>query len=116
MALAPVTEGLSVRLVRNVFRRNRLSGADKVEGFVAAHIVGRSEERRRAFTAQIVYRARRDYWIHGVTMATVARAISNGGVVRAGVHFLADAADQIALMAELRQAGVDQTERFEPQE
>ncbi len=116
MALVPFPEGLGVRLVRNVFRRNRLSGGDQVEGFVAAHIVGRSQGRRLAFTAQIVYRDRRDYWIHGVALATVARTISIGGVVRAGVHFLADAADQIALMAELRKAGVEQTERFEPQE
>jgi saccharopine dehydrogenase-like NADP-dependent oxidoreductase len=86
MALIPVPEGLGVRLVRNVFRRNRLSGADKVEGFVAAHIVGRSQGRRLAFTAQIVYRDRRDYWIHGVAMATVARTFPT--VESSGLAFI----------------------------
>jgi hypothetical protein len=34
--------------------------------------------------------------------------------VQAGVHFLAHAVEPIALMAELRKAGVEQTETFEP--
>jgi hypothetical protein len=33
---------------------------------------------------------------------------------RAGVHFLADAVDPIAIIAELRKAGVEQIENFEP--
>jgi len=108
MALV-LPEGLGVRLVRNVFRRNRLP----VDGFVAAQILGRSQGRRLALTVQIVYRERRDYWIHGLALATVARIVSESKGVRAGVHFLADAVEPIAFMAELRKAGVEQTENFE---
>ncbi|MFZ0291800.1 MAG: hypothetical protein WAL65_22200, partial [Candidatus Sulfotelmatobacter sp.] len=114
MALVPLPEGLGVRLLRNVFRRNRLHGGDRVDGFVVAHVLGRSQGRRLDLTVQIVYKDRRDYWIHGVALATVARAVSGGKAVRAGVHFLADAADPTSLMAELRKAGVEQNERFEP--
>jgi hypothetical protein len=108
MALVPLPEGLGVRLVRNVFRRNRLP----VDGFVAAQILGRSQGRRLALTVQIVYRQRRDYWIHGLALATVARRVSEGKSVQAGVHFLADAMDPIVFLAELRKAGVDQTENL----
>lgn len=112
MALVPLPEGLGVRLVRNVFRRNRLP----VDGFVAAQILGRSQGRRLALTVQIVYRERRDYWIHGLALATVARIISESKGAQAGVHFLADAVNPITLMAELRKAGVEQTENLEPRE
>ena len=114
MALLPLPEGLGVRLVRNVFRRNRLPGVDRVDGFVAAQILGRSQGRRLALTVQIVYKDRRDYWINGLALATVARMISGSEGVQAGVHFLADAVDPIAFMAELRKAGVEQTENLEP--
>ena len=109
MALVPLPEGLGVRLVRNVFRRNRLP----VDGFVAAQVLGRSQGRRLALTVQIVYRERRDYWIHGLALATVARLISEGKGVRAGVHFLADAVNPVAFMSELGKAGVEQIENFE---
>ena len=109
MALVPLPEGLGVGLLRNAFRRNRLP----VDGFVAAEILGRSQGRRLALTVQIVYRHRRDYWINGLVLATVARIVSEGKNVQAGVHFLADAVDPIAFMAELRKAGVEQTENFE---
>ena len=110
MALIPLPEELSVRLFRNIFRRNRLP----VDGFVSVQILGRSENHRLALTVQLVYRARRDYWIHGLTLATVARLVSEGKSVQPGVHFLSDAVDPIAFMAELRKAGVDQTETCEP--
>jgi len=115
MALVPLPEGLGVRLVRNVFRRNRMP----VDGFVAAQILGRSQGRRMTLTVQLVYRERRDYWIHGLALATVARLIfENKGSeckgVRHGVHFLADAVDPIAFMAELRKSGVEQTETLAP--
>jgi hypothetical protein len=109
MALLPLPEALSVRLFRNVFRRNRLP----VDGFVVAQILGRSQGRRLALTAQIIYKERRDYWIHGLVLATVARTISEGNGIRAGIHFLADAVDPIAFMTELRKARVEQTENFE---
>lgn len=109
MALVPLPEGLGVRMVGNVFRRNRLL----VDGFVAAQILGRSQGRRLALTVQIVYRERRDYWIHGLALATVASMVAVRKGVQAGVHFLADAVDPIAFMAELRKAGVEQIENFE---
>jgi hypothetical protein len=109
MALVPLPEGLSVRMLRNVFRRNRLG----VDGFVAAQILGRSQGRRLSLTVQIFYRNRRDYWIHGTVLATAARMISQSNGVQPGVHFLADAVDPIVFMAELRKAGVEQTEHFE---
>jgi hypothetical protein len=110
MALVPLPERLSVRLFRNVFRRNRLS----VDGFVSAQILGRFQGRGLTLTVQVVYRERRDYWIHGLVLATVARMVSENKGVRAGVHFLADAVDPIAFMTELRKAGVEQTEKLEP--
>ncbi len=116
MALLPLPEALSVRLFRKVFRRNRLPGVDKADGFVVAHVLGRSQERRLTLTVQVVYRERRDYWIHGLALATVARMVSEGKEVQAGVRFLADAVDPIAFMAELRKAGVEQTEKLEPRE
>jgi hypothetical protein len=112
MALLPLPEGWGVRLVRNVFRRNRLP----VDGFVAVQILGRSQGRRLKLTAQIAYKERRDYWIHGLVMATVARLVAENKGVQSGVRFLAEAVDPIAFMAELRKAGVEQTENFEPGE
>jgi hypothetical protein len=110
MALLPLPEALSVRLFRNVFRRNRLP----VDGFVGAQILGRSQGHRQTLTVQVVYKERRDYWIHGLTLATVARMVSESQGVQTGIHFLADAVDPTAFMAELRKAGVEQTENFEP--
>ncbi len=110
MALIPLPEGLSVHLFRNIFRRNRLP----VDGFVSVQILGRSQSHRLVLTVQLVYRARRDYWINGLTLATVARMVSKGRAVQPGVHFLGDAVDAIAFLAELRKAGVEQTETCEP--
>jgi len=110
MALVPLPEGLSVRLFRNVFRRNRLP----VDGFIVAQILGRSQGHRHKMTVQVVYKQRRDYWIHGLVLATAARMVSESKGVKAGVHFLADAVDPIAFMADLRKAGVEQSEKLEP--
>jgi hypothetical protein len=109
LALLPLPEGLAVRLLRNIFRRNRLP----VDGFAAGEVLGRSQGRRFALTAQIVYKERRDYWINGLLPAMVARMISEGKSVRPGVHFLFEAVDPITFMAELKKAGVDQTENFQ---
>jgi hypothetical protein len=54
-----------------------------------------------------------DYWIHGLALAKVARMVSEGKAVQAGLHFLADAVDPVAFMTELREAGVDQIENLE---
>jgi short subunit dehydrogenase-like uncharacterized protein len=110
MALVPLPDELGVRLFRSVFRRNRLP----VDGFVLAQILGRSQGRRLALTVRVVYRERRDYWIHGLVLATAARMVSERKSVRPGVHFLADAVDPIAFMSELRRGGVEQTENWEP--
>jgi len=110
MALVPLPESFGVHLVRNVFRRNRLP----VDGFVVARVAGGSRGVRQELTVQLVYRDRRDYWIHGLALATVARMVSEGRGVKAGVHFLADAVDPLAFSAELRHAGVEQTENFGP--
>jgi hypothetical protein len=110
MALVPLPEGLGVRSLWNLFRRNR----PPVDDFVAAQIVGRSQGRRLALTVQIVYKDRRDYWIFGLALATVAHIVWESKGVQAGVHFLADAVDPTAFLAELRKAGVELTENFEP--
>ncbi len=108
IAVLPLPEGLSVRLLRNIFRRNRLP----VDGFVVAEVLGSSQGRRSALNAQVVYKERRDYWINGLVPAIVARMIAEGKSIRPGVHFLADAVDPMILIAELRKAGIEQTEEF----
>jgi saccharopine dehydrogenase (NAD+, L-lysine forming) len=111
MALLPLPQALSVRWFRNIFRRNRLP----VDGFVVACVLGSSQGRKLSFTTQIVYRDRRDYWIHGVALATTARMILEGKA-KPGVHFVADAVDPIAFMAELQKAGVELLENLDPVE
>jgi hypothetical protein len=61
---------------------------------------------------RIVFREHGDYWMNGIVAATVARLIARGGCVEPGVHYLADAVDPILFMAELRKAGVEQSESF----
>lgn len=110
VALLPLSQELGARLIRDAYRRDRVP----VDGFVVVQVAGRAQGRRLALTVQIVYDEQRPYWIAGLVPATVARMISQGKGVRAGVHFLADAVDPIAFMAELRKAGVEPTENFEP--
>ncbi|HKD81562.1 MAG TPA: saccharopine dehydrogenase NADP-binding domain-containing protein [Candidatus Angelobacter sp.] len=106
IALLPLPERFSVRLVRNMFRRNRLP----VDGFALAQVNGLSQGRRYVFTAQVAYRDRRDYWINGLVPAITARMIAERRHIRHGVHFLGNAVDPITFMAELKKAGVEQTE------
>jgi hypothetical protein len=110
MALLPLPEKLNVRLLRNVFRRNRLP----VDGFVAADVLGNSKGRSVVLKVRICYRERRDYWINAVALATVARVISRGDTVKRGVHFLSEAVDPAAFMAELRSAGIELIEKLVP--
>jgi hypothetical protein len=56
---------------------------------------------------------RRDYWINGVAQATIAGMVSVGKGVSSGVRLLYDAVVPRVLVAELRRAGVQQTETFE---
>jgi hypothetical protein len=112
IALLPLPEGSGVRLLRNIFRGNRLP----VGGFVVVRLSGRSEGRNAALSVQVVFQAGRHYWINGVVLATAARMISAGKGAQAGVHFLSDAVDPLTFVAELRKAGVQQTETFEIRE
>lgn len=109
IALLPLSEESGVRLLQDIFRRNHLP----VAGFVVVHVVGRSEGRSAALWTRIMFDACYDYWMNGVALATVARMVSAGKGVQSGVHFLSDAVDPMALVAELRRAGVQQTETFE---
>jgi saccharopine dehydrogenase-like NADP-dependent oxidoreductase len=114
MASVPLPQGLAVRMVRNVFRRNRLPGTNDVGGFVVAQIPGSFKGQKLSLTARIVYKQGHDYRIHGVALATVARMVAERKGVKAGLHFLADAVDPNVLMPELRKSGVEYSENFEP--
>jgi saccharopine dehydrogenase (NAD+, L-lysine forming) len=105
LAVLPLPEKWGVRMLRNIFRRNR----QPVGGFVIARAQGRG----MALTARIVFEKGRDYWINGVVAATVARMIATGAGVRAGVRYLADAVDAIPFMEALRKSGVAQKEAWE---
>jgi len=108
IALLPIPGGLGVRLLRNAFRRGSLP----VGGFVAAEVLGRAAERSFSLTVRVTYDKHRDYWINGLVSAIVARMISEQRGVEPGVHFVADAVDPIAFLAELRSAGLDHSESF----
>lgn len=108
IAVVPISEKSGVRLLRNIFRRNRLP----VAGFVVVHVTGRSQGRSAVLRSHIVFHAGRAYWMNGVALATVARLASAGKGVHAGVHFLPEAVDLIEFMGELRNAGVEHTETF----
>lgn len=109
VALVPLPERIGIRLFREMFRRNRFP----VDGFALARVIGKAQGREAAFTARIVYRNRRDYWMNGIVPATVASLISRRHGVKAGLHYLAGAVDPVASMAELQQAGIEQTEEFQ---
>lgn len=112
IGLLPLSQSSGARLLRNAYRKNRLP----VGGFIVAQIIGRFQGRRLTLTVQIIYEEDRAYWVNGLVPATVARMISEGKGVQTGVHFLANAVDPVALMAELRKSGVEQTETFESSE
>ncbi len=112
VALLPLPEQIGVRLIRSVFRSTLLP----VGGFVVVHAVGRLEGRSQTFLVQTVYDEHRQYWANGVVPAIAARMISADKGTQAGVHFLPDAVDPVAFVTELRKAGVEQTEKFEPRE
>lgn len=110
IALLPLPEKLGVRLLRNAFRKNRLP----VGGFVVVQVRGRTQGHRMVSATQVIYDKHKDYWMNGLMLATVARMVSDGRGIQTGVHFLADAVGATALIAELRKAGVELTESFEP--
>jgi len=109
VALVPLPRSLGAPLLRHTFRRSSL----QVGGFVVVRVLGQSQGRQQTLSAEIFYDKQRDYWINGLVVATVARMISGGRGVQSGLHFLADAVDPLAFMAELQTAGVGLTECFE---
>ncbi|HYL45616.1 MAG TPA: saccharopine dehydrogenase NADP-binding domain-containing protein [Candidatus Limnocylindrales bacterium] len=109
-ALLPLSEQQGVRLLRWGLQEVPL----QVGGVVAARVLGKSEGRKLALTAEIVYEKHRDYWVNALVAATVARMIADGNGVKAGVNNLADAVDPASFLAELRNKGLEQTEKFEP--
>jgi hypothetical protein len=109
IALVPLPERTGIRLFRKMFRRNRFP----VDGFALAKVIGKAQRREAVFTARVVYRDRRDYWMNGIVPATVARWISQQQGVKAGLHYLADAVDPVPFIMELKQAGVEQSEEFQ---
>lgn len=109
IALLPLSEDSRVRLLRNMFRRNRLA----VGGFVEVRVVGRFEGRVATLKMRVTFEAGQGYWMNAVALATVARMVSARQGVQSGVHYLSAAMDPIAVMAELRKAGVQQTESLE---
>ena len=110
IASLPLPQDFGARLLRNAFRKNRLP----VGGFVMVQVRGLSQGRRVKLTARIVYEEHRDYWINGLVPTIVARMISESKGVETGLHYMASAVNPAAFMAELRKAGVEQTEIFEP--
>lgn len=109
IAMLPLSEDSAVRLLRGMFRRNRLP----VAGFVVVHVVGRAAGRPATLKARITFDTGRDYWMNAVALATAARMVAAGKDVQPGIYFLSSAVDPRAFMAELRRGGVHDTEIFE---
>lgn len=104
IALLPLSEDSGVRLLRNIFRRNKLP----VAGFVAVHVTGHSAGRAVTLKTRIQFETGFDYWMNGTVLATAARLVASGKV-NTGVHYLFDAVDPMTFMDELRKAGVQET-------
>lgn len=106
IALLPLPESSAVERLRNIFRRNQL----EVGGFVIVRVQGRSGGRDTTLSSCVTFDTGREYWMTATVLSTVARLISCGKGVRAGVHYLSEAVDPAILMAELREAGVHHAE------
>lgn len=109
IALLPLPEEQGVRMLRGMFHRSRLP----IAGFAVAHVAGRSGGRRAALEARVEFNAGQEYWMNGVALATAGRMVASGNRVRTGVRYLFEAVEPTAFMAELRKAGVRQSEVFE---
>jgi saccharopine dehydrogenase (NAD+, L-lysine forming) len=106
IAMLPLPDAISVPLLRGVFRRNRL----RVGGLVVAQVLGESEGTTQTLSVQATFAPGRDYWIHGLALATAARMVSEGKRVHAGVHYLANAVDPTVFVNELRKGGAQISE------
>jgi len=102
IALVPFPTEFAIRRMRAALLAEFLP----VGGFSVVEIQGRSEAHEVTHRYQVTFEKGREYWMNGVVAATVARLISNGGTVKAGVHFLTEAVDPVAFMQELRNVGV----------
>jgi len=102
VALVPLPTEFAIQRMRAALLAKLLP----VGGFSVVEIQGRSEAREVTHRYQVTFEKGREYWINGVVAATVARLISDGGTVRAGVHYLMDAVDPVTFMQELRKVGV----------
>ena len=108
---------IALRLLPTDFAIQRIQRALLAEslpigGFSIVEIQGRSEARDVLCRFQVTFERGCGYWMNAVVAATVARLISEGRGVNAGVHFLMDAVDPVAFMEELRKAGVSVIESF----
>jgi hypothetical protein len=72
-----------------------------------------AQGRQQTLSAEVFYDKERGYWINGLIVATAARMISERRGVQPGLHFLADAVEPLAFMAELERAGLGLTGWFE---
>ncbi|HEY6387911.1 MAG TPA: saccharopine dehydrogenase NADP-binding domain-containing protein [Candidatus Acidoferrum sp.] len=108
IALVPLPTDFAVRRIRAAL----LSDSLPVGGFSVVEIHGRCKAREVTDRYQVTFEKGRGYWMNGVVAATVARLISGGGMVKAGVHFLMEAVDPVPFMQELQKAGVSQIESF----
>ena len=108
IALLPLPRDFAIRRIRAALLAESLP----VGGFSVVEIQGCSEGREVSHRYQVAFERGREYWMNAVVVATVARLISEGGGVSAGVHYLMDAVDPIKFMEELRRAGVSQMESF----
>ncbi len=109
LASIPLPEAVSVRMTQRIFERNRFAAG----GFAVVKVRGTSRGSPSLATTSVTFDHGRDYWLHGTTLATVARLVADGRDVQPGVHFLAEAFDSSALVAALGEAGIWITERIE---
>lgn len=110
LRLFPLPTGLAVRLMRTILQSARLP----VGGFIAARVSGGAQGRSQVFHVEAIYDEGRQYWANGLVPAVAARMVAESKQVESGVHYLAEAVDPLAFMAELRKAGLDISEGFSP--
>jgi len=112
IALLPLPTDFAIRRMRPALLAESLP----VGGFSVVQIQGRGAAREVCHRYQVTFKRGREYWMNAVVAATVARLISEGGAVKAGVHFLTDAVDPVSLMKELPKVEVSRMESFSPGE
>ncbi len=112
IALLPMPIELAVSILRPALRAQSLP----VGGFNVVEIRGRCGPHDVLHRHQLIFERGREYWMNAVVAATVARLISEGRGVKAGVHFLVDAVDPITFATELQTVGVTVKQSFSQSE